>query len=194
MGGKKNPSRPKLKAVGAVDGQGTVCSLVSDGAVASCPSSTRNRPCCDERNTHLLWPRDGLLHFRWGPFGPPPSLARFASLATRDFFFGPEWISQGEAIGATKRPRGGGELGGDERGGERVAPGVRALAFACPSPQCQANGEGAQERRSVKTRQPVTVKVLPNLPTFGKDASARKVPGLACLKPRSQCSRQCSLK
>ena len=46
-----NPSRPKPKAVGAVDGQGTVVlARVSDGAIAPCPSSTRDRPCCDERN------------------------------------------------------------------------------------------------------------------------------------------------
>ena len=78
---KNNPSRPKLKAGGSVDGQGTLCSLVrSDGAIAPCPSSTRNRPCCDERNTHLLWRRGGLLPFRCGPVRASPSLARFASL------------------------------------------------------------------------------------------------------------------
>ena len=31
--------------------------LVSDDANASRPSSPRNRPCCDGRNTHLLWRR-----------------------------------------------------------------------------------------------------------------------------------------
>ena len=68
VGGKKNPSRPKLKAVGADDGRSRcVRALVSDDAGASCPSSPRNRPCCDGRNTHLLWRRGDLLPFRCGP-------------------------------------------------------------------------------------------------------------------------------
>ena len=84
------------------------------------------------------------------------SIHGVSDLSTLDFFFGPEWISQGEATGAAKRPRGG-ELGGGEPGGERVAPGARALAFTCPNPQCKANGGGAEECRSVKTRRSVTV-------------------------------------
>jgi len=82
------------------------------------------------------------------------SIRGVSDLSTRDFFFGPEWISQGEATGAAKRPRGG-ELGGGEPGGERVAPDARALAFTCPNPQCEANGRGAEECKSVKTRRPL---------------------------------------
>ena len=43
------------------------------------PSSTRNRPCCGERNTYLVWPRDDLLPVRWGFFESPPSLASLES-------------------------------------------------------------------------------------------------------------------
>ena len=84
------------------------------------------------------------------------SIHGVSDLSPLDFFFGPGWISQGEATGAAKGPRGG-ELGGGERGGEQVAPGARAAAFTCPNPQCKANGRGAEECRSVKTRRSVTV-------------------------------------
>ena len=70
------------------------------------------------------------------------SIHGVSDLSTRDFFFGPEWISQGEATGAAKCPRGG-ELGGGERGGEPVASDARAAASTCPNPQCKANGREA---------------------------------------------------
>ena len=47
-----------------------------------------------------------------------------------------------------RRVRGGGEFGGDERGGEQFAPNARALAFTCPIPQCKANGRRAERCRS----------------------------------------------